>query len=199
LSDLKHYSVEEISSCARKPSPDAPTPDLINVHTVRVLRAVEAQVQLIALPTGKFHHSPFVTCMMSKGVLALLSACKSCLGGKELMIARDQIRMIIGCLKALGKVWPRTARNVREIQMIASHILGLGSRAGSDCQGNKPGEVPGPAGGEGHGIWEADAEATSTDIDIPTSLGSIEDLCGWFSAGIPDSNNLSAWPIGLDM
>lgn len=176
-----------------------PTPDLINVHTVRVLRAVEAQVQLIALPTAKFHHSPFVTCMISKGVLALLSACKLCLGGKELMIARDQIRMIIGCLKALGKIWPRTARNVREIQTIASHILGLESKVGGDCQGNKPSEMPGPTGGEGQGIWEADADAISADIDIPVSLGSIEDLCGWFSAGVPDSYNVSPWPIGPQM
>ncbi|CAG8888093.1 unnamed protein product [Penicillium egyptiacum] len=190
LSDLKFYSVEEVSSCARNPSLDTPAPDLINVHTVRVLRAVEAQVRLIALPTAKFHHTPFVTCMISKGTLALLSACKSCLGGKDLMIARDQIRMTVGCLKALGKVWPRTARNVREIQTIASHILGLESSAGSDCQRNEPSEVPGPSGGEGQGIWEADAEAISAGIDIPPSLSSIEDLCGWFSVGVPDSNSL---------
>jgi hypothetical protein len=137
--------------------------------------------------------------MISKGTLALLSACKSCLDGKDLRIARDQIRMIIGCLKALGKVWPRTARNVREIQKIASHILGLESRAGSNCQRDNPSEVPHPSSGEGQGIWEADAEAISNGIDISPPLGSIEDLCGWFSVGIPDSNNLSAWPIGPEM
>ncbi|KAJ5355161.1 uncharacterized protein N7496_012373 [Penicillium cataractarum] len=199
LSDLKYYSVEEVSSCGRNPNLDMPTPDLINVHTVRVLRAVEAQVQLIALPAERFHHTPFVTCMISKGTLALLSACKSCLGGKDLMIARDQIRMTIGCLKALGKVWPRTARNVREIQAIASHVLGIESRAGIECQRNNPSEVPGASGGEEQGIWETEAEAISTGIDTLPSLGSIEDLCGWFSGQITDSNNLSAWLIGPDM
>lgn len=83
--------------------------------------------------------------------------------------------------------------------MIASHVLGLESRVGSDSQRNKPNEVPGPSGGEGQGIWEANGEAISTGIDITPPLGSIDDLCGWFSIGIPDSNNMSTWPIGLEM
>jgi hypothetical protein len=70
--------------------------------------------------------------MVSEGTLALLSACKFLLKGRELAVARDQIRLTVGCLKALGELWPRTARNVEEIQIIARHVLGLeGSRASS--------------------------------------------------------------------
>jgi hypothetical protein len=61
--------------------------------------------------------------MMSEGTLALLSACRYLLQDKALAIARDQIRLSIGCLKALGEVWPRTAKNVKEIQTIARHVL----------------------------------------------------------------------------
>lgn len=68
--------------------------------------------------------------MVSEGILALLSACCIRLEGRELAIARDQVRMTLGCLKALGEIWPRTARNVREIQMIAQHVLGLEENVG---------------------------------------------------------------------
>jgi hypothetical protein len=132
LSDLKFNAVEDVSSCAREPPLDTPTPDLINIHTVQVLRSAEAQIRLLSLPVRPFHHSPFTTCMVSEGTLALLSACKFLLKGRELAVARDQIRLTVGCLKALGELWPRTARNVKEIQIIARHVLGLeGSKTGS--------------------------------------------------------------------
>ena len=176
--------MEEKSSCAREPPEDIPTPDLVNVHTVRVLRSVEAQICLLALPTAHFHHSPFTTCMVSEGTLALLSACHFLLKGKELAIAREQIRMTIGCLKALAELWPRTARNVRELQTIAHHVLGLGSkvttqlREGSDfssCQSQ----------GDAFG---SETGTSSDDFNILPSLGSIDDLCGWYNIGDLDPN-----------
>lgn len=184
LSDLKFNPVEEASSCAREPPEDIPTPDLVNVHTVRVLRSVEAQIRLLALPTAEFHHSPFTTCMVSEGTLALLSACHFLLKGKELAIAREQIRMTIGCLKALAELWPRTARNVRELQTIAHHVLGIGSKLttqpseGSDfssCQSQ----------GDAFG---SETGTSSDDFNILPSLGSIDDLCGWYNIGDLDPN-----------
>lgn len=176
--------MEEASSCARAPPEDILTPDLVNVHTVRVLRSVEAQIRLLALPTVEFHHSPFTTCMVSEGTLALLSACHFLLKGKELAIAREQIRMTIGCLKALAELWPRTARNVRELQTIAHHVLGIGSRLmtqpseGSDfssCQSQ----------GDAFG---SETGTSSDDFNILPSLGSIDDLCGWYNIGDLDPN-----------
>ncbi|KAJ5623843.1 hypothetical protein N7510_000152 [Penicillium lagena] len=186
FSDLKFNPVEDISSCAREPPPDNPTPDLINVHAVRVLRSVEAQIRLLALPVRQFHHTPFVTCMISEGTLALLSACNFLLKGKDMMIARNQIRMTIGCLKELGEVWPRTARNMREIQTIAHHVLGLVSKAPSDSA--KSSEVPPLSTGEGQGSMGSDADTSSESLDMLPSLGSIDDLCGWYNFGYLNQN-----------
>lgn len=185
LSDLKFNAVEDISSCARDPPSDNPTPDLINVHTVRVLRSVEAQIRLLALPSRPFHHTPFVTCMVSEGTLALLSACAFQLSGKELAVARDQIRMTIGCLKDLGELWPRTAKNVKEIQTIARHVLGLsGSRATGDSSAAGSSNVPSLSGGESRGSLGSDAEPSGVDNGVLASLGSLgsmEDVCGWYN------------------
>ncbi|KAK4946531.1 hypothetical protein LTR10_014383 [Elasticomyces elasticus] len=182
LSDLKFNPVEGISSCARQPPRETPTPELINVHTVRVLKATESQIRLLALPTEQFHHSPFTTCMVSEGTLALLSACKFLFKGKQLAIARDQIRMTIGCLKALGELWPRTAKNVQEIRTIAQHVLGLGSKAAMPDGVPGPSEVPSLSSDQGHSIFESDAYTSADDIDIFASLGSMDDLCGWYSS-----------------
>lgn len=174
--------VEDVSSCAREPPSNNPTPDLINVHTVRVLRSVEAQIRLLALPTRPFQHTPFVTCMVSEGTLALLSACAFQLSGKQLAIARDQIRMTIGCLKDLGELWPRTASNVKEIQTIARHVLRLSSlkaTSGSSTAGSS--HVPSLSGGESRGSSGSDTEVHGIDTGVLNSLSSVEDVCGWYS------------------
>ncbi|CAM1508029.1 Fc.00g048770.m01.CDS01 [Cosmosporella sp. VM-42] len=189
LSDLKFNAVENVSTCARDPPPDTPTPDLINVHTVRVLRSVEAQIRLLALPTRSFSHTPFVTCMVSEGTLALLSACKFLLKGKELAIARDQIRMTIGHLRELGQVWPRTARNVQEIQIIARHVLGLEPKV-SNSNTPDSDRVPGLSGGEGQRSHGPGTESSGDDGLL--NLDVMDSICGWYCLGdlAPD---LSWW------
>lgn len=189
LSDLKFNAVEDISSCARDPAPDVPTPEQINVHTVRVLRSVESQISLMALPSRPFNHTPFSTCMISEGTLALLSACKFLLRGTELAIAREQIRLSIGCLKNMGDLWPRTARNVSQIQTIARHVLGLESQTPSK---DTPGSVHSrTSASETH---ETSTEATSSsNSDIFTTIRDFDDVCGWYDIGELDSA-LSWWP-----
>ncbi|KNG82491.1 C6 transcription factor [Aspergillus nomiae NRRL 13137] len=179
FSALKFNAVEDISSCAREPPLDTPIPDLVNVHTVRVLRAVEAQIRLLALPLAEFHHTPFTTCMVSEGTLALLSACATLLKGTQLSTARDQIRMTLGCLKVLGEVWPRIARNVRELQTIAQTVLGIGAGVGRNTA--TPSSSAGPSFGGGEGGLDLATYVPSNDTTNSSSLGSIEDLCGWYS------------------
>jgi hypothetical protein len=125
FSDLHTDAVEMLSSCSSANAPDPLATELVNIHTVRCLAATRAQARLFALPVRPFHHTPFVTCMTSSTALGLLSACKLILTGDELAVARDQIRLQIGCLKALADFWPQTARNLQEIQMIAQDVLGL--------------------------------------------------------------------------
>lgn len=182
LSDLKFNPVEEVSSCAREPPPNNPIPDLINIHSLRVLRSVEAQIHLLALPCRPFHHTPFVTCMVSEGTLALLSACAFQLSGKKLAVARDQIRMTIGCLKDLGKFWPRTASNVIEIQTIARHVLGLsGSCLNGSSGTTNSSNVPSLSGGESRGSLESESVEPVIENGVLGSLGSMEDVCGWYN------------------
>ncbi|KAH1552758.1 hypothetical protein KXV36_009377 [Aspergillus fumigatus] len=190
FSTLKFNAIEDVSSCAREAPLDTPTPDLVNVHTVRVLRSAEAQIRLLALPVREFCHSPFTTCMVSEGTLALLSACKFLFKGKDLAIARDQIRMTIGCLKVLGEVWPRTARNVRELQTIGQYVLGVGSRE-SNSDASNP--TPGLHALQGDGSRSSSTNVLSSDTDILSSISSIQDLCGWYGLGdLPDL----PWGIG---
>lgn len=178
LSDLRFNPIENVSSCAREAPTDTPRPDLINVHTRRILKSIDAQIQLLALPVRPFHHTPFSTCMVSEGTLSLLSACKYLLRDKELAIARDQIRLTIGCLKSLGEVWTRTAKNVKEIQTIARHVLVLDK--GSTMPGSS--EIPSLTGSDGR------ASSQSTDVmaqedDALSALGSLTDICGWINMG----------------
>lgn len=181
LSALKFNAIENVSSCAREPQLDTPTPDLVNVHTARVLRAVEAQIRLLALPVRRFHHTPFTTCMVSEGTLALLSACSALFKGKDLAIARDQIRMTLGCLKVLGEVWPRTARNVREIQTIAQCVLGLGQSASYH---STPGSSELPSfGADGISLDSTNGGLSTDDNELGAALGAIDDLCGWYNLG----------------
>ncbi|PYH87852.1 hypothetical protein BO71DRAFT_489239 [Aspergillus ellipticus CBS 707.79] len=228
-SDLKFSPIEDLSSCAREPPLDTPTPDLVNVHTIRVLRSVEAQIRLLALPAPqahshsqcRFHHTPFTTCMISEGTLALLSVCNFLFKAQDLTIARGQIRMAIGCLKALGEVWARTARNVREIQTIAQRVLGLGKGAGggggggSGCRSGTGSErtgveVPDMVGSEGHGSGSGSASLGSeveglsenlgvgvdVDVSLP-ALDEIEDLCGWHGLGGLDPDG--SWGVGTGL
>ncbi|KAK2688846.1 hypothetical protein QWA68_012098 [Fusarium oxysporum] len=183
LSDLRFNPVEKVSSCAREPPADTPKPDLINVHTTRILKSVNAQIQLLALPVRPFHHTPFTTCMVSEGTLALLSACTFLLRDQALAVARDQIRLTIGCLKAVGEVWPRTARNVKEIQTIARHVLGLGGSSGD--VGSTPGsnQVPSLTQSEGEGSMDS-LPTMDQDDNVFASLGSFEDICGWINMGV---------------
>lgn len=176
FSDLKFNVVEDVSSCARQRPPDIPTPEHINVHTVRVLRSVEAQIRLLALPARPFRHTPFTTCMISEGTLALLSACTWLLKGKELAAARDQIRMTIGCLRALGEVWPRIARNLQELQTIARHALGLEEVNSVPSVA----DVPSLLGSEEHTAQESETGTSSNDIPS-YALGSLENMYPWYS------------------
>ncbi|KAL4889404.1 hypothetical protein BDV59DRAFT_210335 [Aspergillus ambiguus] len=181
FSDLKFDVVENISSCAREPLPGTAAQEPVNIHTLRVLRSVDAQNRLLTLPVRQFQHSPFITCMISGGALALLSACKFLLKGKDLMIARGQMKTTIGCLKELSEVWPRTARNVTEIQTIARHVLHLETRAASSADLSESNESPGLSNGEGRGSQGPGNETSVSETGHLSSLGSIEGLCGWFN------------------
>lgn len=152
--------MEDVSRCARDAPSDTPVLDNMNIHTVRIPRSAEAQV----------HHTQFITCMISGGTLALQSACKFLLQKMDhLAIARGRIRMAIGCLKAIGEMWPKAARNVCEIQIIARRVLDLVTRTVSS-------EVPSLSDGEERGGSAPDVDALVNDTEISPSFESIDSL-----------------------
>ncbi|KAL7811978.1 hypothetical protein V8C26DRAFT_407774 [Trichoderma gracile] len=122
--------LECISSCSTPPttttlSSSDSGAEFRLIHTVKCIRAAEAQIGLLALPTRPCSHTPFVVCMLTTGTLSLLAACRYTLRGQELAVARDQIRMSIGCHKAMAAVWPQAGSNLHEVQAIAREVLGL--------------------------------------------------------------------------
>lgn len=87
--------------------------------------------------------------------------------------------MTIGRLNELGDLWPRAARNVREIQTIARHVLGLVSE---------------PSEGQLHsrGDGQEDIGSEMPDVDASLSpLGDYVDLCGWYN--VADSDLIGLW------
>ncbi|KAK2616317.1 hypothetical protein QQS21_000751 [Conoideocrella luteorostrata] len=123
--------LEEISSCFTNAPGNEPLDENTNIHTMRCLASVEAQIRLMTLPKRPFCHSPFTICMITTGTIPFLSACKFLLTGTKLSIAREQIRLTIGCLRSLAHVWPQGEKTVKEIQAIAREVLGLGASAAS--------------------------------------------------------------------
>lgn len=127
-SDLLFNPIEIISSCSTGPPDSVLIGELVNVHTIRCLKSVEAQIRLMALPARPFCHSPFVICMITAGTIPLLSACAFLFAGGRLEIARHQVRMCIGCLSCMSEIWPQAVVHVRELRTIAQEVLGLSSR-----------------------------------------------------------------------
>ncbi len=144
-SSLIFNPLESISSCAIELPERQMAQELIIIHTTRCLRAIEAQIRLMALPVCPFCHTPFTVCMVTTGTLPLLSACRFLFSGQRLAVARDQIRLSIGCLKTLGDIWAQGARSVGEIQTIAREVLGLAQNGSSGSpQGGETSPKPSP-------------------------------------------------------
>lgn len=126
-SEIIFNPLEKLSSCAAPAQQTSLPIDMKQIHTTRCLSSIHAQVRLLTLPKRPFCHSPFIICMVVTGMLPYLSACSFLLQGKELLLARERIRLSIGCLKALGMVWTKGNKSVQEIQAIAREILGIGT------------------------------------------------------------------------
>ncbi|EGR49652.1 uncharacterized protein TRIREDRAFT_106642, partial [Trichoderma reesei QM6a] len=149
------------------------------IHTVKCIRAAEAQIGLLALPTKPCSHTPFVVCMLTTGTLSLLAACRYTLRGQELAVARDQIRMSIGCHKAMAAVWPQAGSNLHEVQAIAREVLGL------------------PTGGIGGSTSSSSNNSSKQQVKTPI-LEHILPSPGPPSLSGPDSSSDSLSPFPLD-
>ncbi|KAF3479920.1 putative C6 transcription factor [Arthroderma uncinatum] len=129
LSSLAYSPIESVSRCAPPAPSDANNPNRatkdMQIHTSKVLLAVDKFNDLLTLPTTIISHTPFVICMIANTTIAHLSACKHLFRGKTLQIERERIRLNMGALKTLSMYWPLGKRTYREMATIARDILSL--------------------------------------------------------------------------
>ncbi|TGJ81737.1 hypothetical protein E0Z10_g7029 [Xylaria hypoxylon] len=123
FSRLPFHPLEGVSSCLVEPPKRLPVKVSETAHTQRCLQSIEAQLQLLVLPIQPFRRSPFTVCMMAACTHTLLAAIKVLFSGRQLAVARHQLRLVIGYIKALAKVWPQGVKNLEEIQLIAQEVL----------------------------------------------------------------------------
>jgi hypothetical protein len=93
------------------------------MHTKKILISIAKLTELITLPISLPKLSPFTICMLATAIIAHLSACRYVLKAEELELARERIRVNIGTLETFSEVWPRAAKTVKEIRIIAKDVL----------------------------------------------------------------------------
>ncbi|KAK8030146.1 hypothetical protein PG993_011437 [Apiospora rasikravindrae] len=184
FSKLLFHPLETMSSCTTYPSDEHIAKESLIVHTTRCLRAIEAQVRLLALPADRFSHTPFIVCMVTTGAIPLLSACRTIFSGEKLVVGRNQLRLIIGCLKALAETWPRAARYVREIQELARILLAVPTPKPATPT-TPPRGIRQVAAGGAFASSSSEEQTPFGQVLVPPAVGSLPDVNNeWSSADI---------------
>ncbi|KAL7896819.1 hypothetical protein HDV63DRAFT_405351 [Trichoderma sp. SZMC 28014] len=195
--------LECISSCSAPPaaaSHSDPGNEFRSIHTIKCIRAAEAQIGLLALPTKPCSHTPFVVCMLTTGTLSLLAACRYTLRGQKLAVARDQIRMSIGCHKAMANVWPQAGSNLHEVQAIACEVLGLpmGNNNRNNNKPVKPSFNQTSSSPETPSIPEPSLQDASCGSDALNLMAMDNLQAYWNMAAIQPDTSFSWWTGGED-
>ncbi|KAE8355924.1 hypothetical protein BDV28DRAFT_155047 [Aspergillus coremiiformis] len=122
-----HTSIESVAHCAPPPpiTMRGYNTQERQLHTAKVLRAIEQCDDLLTLPTNIAAHTPFIICMIANIVIAHLSACRFVFQGQQLKLARERVRLSMGALKVLSEYWPMGKRTYQEVGLIAREILGF--------------------------------------------------------------------------
>ncbi|KAF4632691.1 hypothetical protein G7Y89_g5442 [Cudoniella acicularis] len=95
-----------------------------SIHTTTTLQSTYAVLTLVTLPGSQpTSHSPLTICFFTTATLAALSACAYFLEGKEWERMRDRVRLGLGALKAVGRVWKVGRRTERDSKAIARGAL----------------------------------------------------------------------------
>ncbi|KAI1827256.1 hypothetical protein F4861DRAFT_399260 [Xylaria intraflava] len=176
-SKLPFHPLEGISSCLVKPPQRLSMADSEAVHTQRCLQSIEAQLRLLVLPVPPFCRSPFTICMTAAGTHTLLAAIKALFSGRQLTVARYQLRLVVGYIKALAKVWPQGGKNLDEITAIAREVLSKKSEPRQQFVSDKANTNSQPLFGP--------------CVDTATGLGSLD---GWGNLAMTMENQGGAEP-----
>lgn len=115
--------------------------------------------------------------MINEGTLALLSACSFFFKQKELAVARDQIRMTIGCLSTIGNTWPKAAAILRETRIIARNVLGIDTRVGQTNAARDAGIIT----RNRERVHDPSTMSSTPVLDIPIVGDVMHGISGWYS------------------
>ncbi|KAI2633325.1 hypothetical protein GGS21DRAFT_520111 [Xylaria nigripes] len=178
FSKLPFHELEGISSCLSKPPQRLPAQNSETVHTQRCLQSIEAQLGFLVLPVPPFRRSPFTICMTAAGTHTLLAAIKVLFSGRQLDVARHQLRLVVGYIKALTKVWPQGGINLEEIARIAREVLSKKSE-------------PRPQ------LFSDTGNSTGQDLPIPDIdvVPGLESMDGWNNLAMTLENQDTATPF----
>jgi hypothetical protein len=119
--------MECVSECA-PPPPEQLGDDRqrsYDFHTTKILEAANAAIDLFALPSPVFMHTPLVICGLTLSILAQISACTFVLKGAAYVAGRDRVRLGLGAVKEFGEVWPLGRKTMKEVKVIAREVLSL--------------------------------------------------------------------------
>ncbi|KAI0870917.1 hypothetical protein GGS24DRAFT_473383 [Hypoxylon argillaceum] len=196
FSRLPFHPLEGISSCLVGPPKRLPARDAEAAHTQRCLQSVEAQLRLLVLPVPPFPRSPFTICMTAAGTHALLAAVGSLFAGRRLAVARHQLRLVVGYIRTLARVWAQGGRNLEEIQAIAQEVLSR--KAESPLRRATPeGMGVGGGGGSCEKMPQVDAGPCIEGLDSWSNpamgLGSADPLSTYWSLSNDFQPDIPVW------
>lgn len=92
-------------------------------HTAKAIHGANAISDLITLPTPLLKHTSLISCMVTLGAIVHLSACSFVLSGEEAHTAKERIRLALGALKGLEKVWSFAASVQQQLKRAAREVF----------------------------------------------------------------------------
>ncbi|KAL2819561.1 hypothetical protein BDW59DRAFT_151348 [Aspergillus cavernicola] len=188
LSTLAYTPIEAIAHCTPPPPPESLrgcNSVECQLHTAKVLRAIDQLDDLLTLPTNIATHTPFIICMIANTVIAHLAACRFHYHGRQLKLARERVRLSMGALKVLGEFWPMGLRTYKEVGIVAREILGLNDHLKQVTSQEVPVQAAVP-------LLEAEAEREQEpepvpELEIP-DISSFHDQSSFVDMQLLDTN-----------
>lgn len=134
LSSLDPSNTTEIRSCSSDPI--VTSGGSFNSHTRRAIASADEVSQMITHPVPLAAHTPFFTCAITLSSIIHLNRWGECdaHGDDDEYILRQRVRLSIGALGELARVWPSAEAAKHKVRGVAReiHIAKKERQAASD-------------------------------------------------------------------
>ncbi|KIM93884.1 hypothetical protein OIDMADRAFT_172967 [Oidiodendron maius Zn] len=134
-SRLAYSSVEGTSKCTPAPLAEqmmGMRQTARALHTNKALESLESLLGMMTLPTPIMKHTPLIICALAMAIMGQISACRLVLEPKEVIEARERIRLGIGALRAFTEIWPLGRKTILEMKTIARELLNIPHAKGNE-------------------------------------------------------------------